>query len=160
MKNTLNGEKSSKILHISVNSWTIWKKVRSSLFPRYVWLSQKTISRYCPFKASLRLLASLPLLASLLLLMSLLLLDDPTVVFIPSVNVVSVGSCVPAVSVLWCSSCLLYCPSVYLVLSAVMSASLEFLLWLPTVVKGIVSRDEYFVEGPKNRNSTFCWWFS
>ncbi len=55
METTLNGEISNKSVYISVNNNTNWKFLKIlSIYTIWVGLSQKTISRYCPFK---RLLA-------------------------------------------------------------------------------------------------------
>ncbi len=52
MENTLNGEKSVKIMHISASNRTPWETFQIlSSYLRYDWLSQRTISRYCPFNS-------------------------------------------------------------------------------------------------------------
>ncbi len=54
MENTHNGGKRIETDHILVNIGSTWKKFQIiSFFTRCVGLSQKTLSRYCPFNRSL-----------------------------------------------------------------------------------------------------------
>ncbi len=53
MENTLNGEKSLHIWHISVNNSTTWKKTLDALFLSLIGLNKPkkpSHATYCPFK--------------------------------------------------------------------------------------------------------------
>ncbi len=51
MENTLNGEKNLKLCIMSVTNIRTWKNFLIFYFsPRWIWRSQKNISRYCLFK--------------------------------------------------------------------------------------------------------------